>query len=330
MPDRLDIIRRLFVAYKTKDDSAFMNAAQAIIRELTTANRHAEAKALKKLLEENQESQPLSDTLRGLPAARRPGDELVTRLQYRVRRDEVFLSFETATAIDRVLVEFRERHLLTEHGLHPKTKLLFWGPPGCGKTYTAQMVATELELPLNVVRLSNIISSYVGETASNLQRVFSLAASTPMVLLLDEADALAKDREDKNDVGELKRVVNSLLQMMDDASRGASLIIMASNHQYLLDPAIWRRFDDVIQFPMPTAVDRERFLKYLTNGLSISGSLPELSRELTDFSFADLDRIVNESAKDKILHHMKEVSTSLIKTNAGALKTKRKAARSGR
>ncbi len=129
MSDRLDSIRRIFVAYKTKDDSAFMNAAQAIIRELTTANRHVEARALKNVIEEIQETQSLPATLRSLPAGRRTSEELLTRLQYHMRRDEVSLSFETAKAIDRVLVEFRQRRLLTEHGLYPKTKLLFWAPP---------------------------------------------------------------------------------------------------------------------------------------------------------------------------------------------------------
>ena len=188
------------------------------------------------------------------------------------------------------------------------------------------MVATELSLPLNIIRLSSIISSYVGETAANLQRAFSAANQMEMVLLLDEIDALAKDREDRNEVGELKRVVNSLLQMMDEANLGKSLIIMASNHQYLLDPAIWRRFDDVVSFPIPTPSEREAYLKSLTNGLVLVGSLKDLAKDLTGFSFADIERIVNEGAKDKVLQKLKAVSVELIRSHAKTLESKRKAA----
>ena len=144
MVDRLDVIRRLIVAFRTRDEVEFRGAAEAVVRELTTANRHSEAKTLRELLSVKTEDTPRAESLKSLPPIRRAGEEFLIRSLRRVRRDEVFLCPETAIAIDRVLLEVRQRHLLAEHGLQPKSKLLFWGPPGCGKTYSAQMIATEL------------------------------------------------------------------------------------------------------------------------------------------------------------------------------------------
>jgi SpoVK/Ycf46/Vps4 family AAA+-type ATPase len=114
-----------------------------------------------------------------------------------------------------------------------------------------------------------LITSFVGETGSNLQKVLSLAEQSPMVLLLDEADAIAKARDDANDVGELRRVVNSLLQGLDSVAKRRSLVILASNHSHLFDPAIWRRFDEIVEFPLPSQSERILQLKHLTSGLKL-------------------------------------------------------------
>jgi AAA+ superfamily predicted ATPase len=139
-------------------------------------------------------------------------------------------------------------------------------------------LAHELGLPVGVVRLNAVISSFLGDTASHLHRVFNLANTTPMVLLLDEVDAVGKNRDDPNDVGELKRVVNSLLQAMDTFDSSKSIIIAASNHQYLLDPALWRRFDALIEFPLPGKTEREIYLQRLLNGVEFDGSLEYSAR----------------------------------------------------
>jgi ATP-dependent 26S proteasome regulatory subunit len=125
-----------------------------------------------------------------------------------------------------------------------------------------------------------------------------------MVLLIDEVDAVGKNRDDRNDVGELKRVVNSLLQAMDAFSKNQpSLLIAASNHQYLLDPALWRRFDDVVEFPMPDAVEREKLLKILLSGVTFEGSISQSVRAMTSMSFAEIERATIEAIKTMILEH---------------------------
>lgn len=149
--------------------------------------------------------------------------------------------------IEKIINENTNAHLLQGYGLEPIKKVLFCGTPGCGKTATAEALARSLMIPLAIVRFDAIIASYLGETAANLRRVFDFARTRPVVLFFDEFDAVAKERGDENEHGELKRVVTSLLQMMD-SFRGETILIAATNHQSLLDNALWRRFDEVIFF----------------------------------------------------------------------------------
>jgi len=170
----------------------------------------------------------------------------------------------------------------------------------------------ELGLACGIVRLSSLITSYVGETASNVQKVFATADSRPMVLLIDEADAIANTRHDRNDVGELRRVVNSLLQALDYFSPKESIVVLATNHSHAFDPAIWRRFDDIIEFPKPGLKEREAHLRFLTGGLNIHGDLKITARRLAHCSYADLERAVKEVSKALLLARASFVTTDEI------------------
>jgi len=141
--------------------------------------------------------------------------------------------------------------ICTLHGFQPATKLLFCGPPGCGKTLCAEIIASELGLPLLYTRFDAIVSSYLGETAANLRKVFEYASSSRWVVLFDEFDAIGKARDDAAEHGELKRVINSFLQLLDGFT-APSILIAATNHEQLLDPALWRRFDEILVFPRPS------------------------------------------------------------------------------
>ena len=151
-----------------------------------------------------------------------------------------------------------------------------------------------------------------------------------MVLLLDEADAIAKARDDSNDVGELRRVVNALLQGLDYFAPKRSLIILASNHSHLFDPAIWRRFDDVIAFPLPSQSERLGQLKQLTSGLRVKGNLGNAARKLEGISFAEIERAVNEIAKTKVLERRPFIAADAIVAEARQWRAKRDAALSVR
>ena len=301
---RDELLIQLFRAHSEEKSEAFLNAANAVIQEALVSNNHALATKLQKALEgpfEARRKRRNRPSLLPLPTDRRNGESLVDIHESTVSEEQVIRVPDVERQIARILDEHNQRKRLAEYGYAPKGKILFWGPPGCGKTHTASYLAHELGLPLGTVRLNAIISSYLGDTAAHIQKVFDLASTTPMVLLLDEIDSIAKQRDDPNDVGELKRVVNSLLQAMDRFVPGDSLVVAASNHQYLLDPAVWRRFDDIVNFPMPSKAERDAYLKHLLNGVELQGSQANISKSLTNLSFADIKKVITEAVKTALL-----------------------------
>ena len=163
---------------------------------------------------------------------------------------EVILSKRNEEKLDSFILSYQNADKLNSLGINGSNSLLLYGPPGCGKTKCAYLIAKKLNLPLVVARLDSLISSYLGTTAKNIRSLFEFAQKMPCVLFLDEFDAIAKARDDNNELGELKRIVNSLLQNIDTMSKD-SLILAATNHQQLLDPAIWRRFDYKLEIELP-------------------------------------------------------------------------------
>lgn len=308
-------LKSLIVSHKGHDEPGFRRSAEAIIRELSTQNRPGEARVIREALGTVNGSGHKPTPTVEMSVIARPANGLVSMRELRAKPVLVF-SDETETGLQRVLFENREAARLAEAGLRPQSRLLFWGPPGCGKTAAAAWLASELGLPLGVVRVGALITSYVGETGANLQRVLAAAEQTPMVLLIDEADAVAKSRDDLQDVGELRRIVNALLQGLDTFTSRRSIIIFASNHSHVFDAAIWRRFDEVVSFPIPGNAERLRLLKHLTNGLTLTGSLPKVAGQLAGNSYADIERAVHAVAKDTVLLQRKTVPAADIVTEA--------------
>ena len=141
------------------------------------------------------------------------------------------------------------------NGVAPINKILFYGPPGCGKTLCASVIAAEIGIPLMYVRYDALVSSYLGETASNIKKVFDFARHDSFVIMFDEFDAIGRSRNDTTEHGEIKRVVNTFLQQIDNF-KGHSIIIAATNFEQSLDYAIWRRFDDTIRFDLPSKQEK--------------------------------------------------------------------------
>ena len=185
--------------------------------------------------------------------------ELYDIIRPTVSLDDVVLPANQRKLLLQILQEHNENAKLAEHNLPVANRLLLCGPPGCGKTMTANAIAHELGLPMAYVRLDGLVSSYLGQTSVNLRKVFTSVGTMPIVLFLDEFDAIAKKRDDGNEMGELKRVVTALLQNFDNMHDNVFLIA-ATNHEHLLDPAIWRRFNYVINFGYPDDEQRAELI----------------------------------------------------------------------
>jgi SpoVK/Ycf46/Vps4 family AAA+-type ATPase len=188
-------------------------------------------------------------------------------------------------------------------GLRPTSSLIFQGPPGVGKTITAQWLASELNLPLYTLDLTAVMSSFLGKTGSNLRAVIDFAKSKPCVLLLDEIDAIAKKRSDEADVGELKRLVTVMLQELEEWPP-EGLLISATNHPELVDPALWRRFDMVMTFSLPERTDvRLAIEEFLEEDLvEFKPWLDLFSSLLEGSSYSHIKKTIQRIRKAKILY----------------------------
>ena len=197
----------------------------------------------------------------------------------------------------RAMREFREWDVLEVNGLRPSHKLLFCGPPGCGKTATAEAIATELGLPLVYVRFDSVVSSLLGETASNLRKVFEYIHEETWVVLFDEFDAIGRSRDDTTEHGEIKRVVNAFLQMLDNF-HGRSLLLAATNFEQALDPALWRRFDEVVRFDRPTGSQIDELMESrLAIVRNAKVSTKPYTAQLEGSTFGDIERITIDVLK---------------------------------
>jgi DNA polymerase III delta prime subunit len=316
-PDLVESLRTMIVSHREHDEDGFRHGAESIIRALTVQNRPSEARSLKEAMRISGQRnvspttpvQPTANVSISVLTRQMPG--LISFIPANGQRHLVFQK-QTGHSLSGVIGEHRAASKLAEAGLSPRRKLLFWGPPGCGKTATAQWLAHELGLPCGIVRLASLITSYVGETGANIQKVLQIANQTPMVLLVDEADAIAKSRDDENDVGELRRVVNTLLQGLDAFTNHNSIVILASNHTHLFDSALWRRFDDVVEFPLPSESERLELLRHLTSGLKLTGRLSSVAKGMVGRSFAEVERAVFEVAKTLVIENRSSASTTDI------------------
>ena len=229
-----------------------------------------------------------------------------------IRLSDMALPETLADRLKRVLLEQRQQKRLREHGLQPRRKLLFIGPPGSGKTMTASALAGELHVPLFTIMLEGLITKFMGETAAKLRLVFDAIRQTRGVYLFDEFDALGAHRTQANDVGEIRRVLNSFLQFLEKDSSD-SLVVAATNHPQMLDLALFRRFDDVIEYALPDTGLAEDILKrklamFDTNGVDWSSVLPEAE----GLSHADLARASEEAAKHAVLNGSTHITSEAL------------------
>nr|VFK78463.1 MAG: ATPase family associated with various cellular activities (AAA) [Candidatus Kentron sp. SD] len=298
------LLRQLIKSGSEGNSDAFRDASEAVIREERDKHHHLLANDLEKILygRASTTNRPFLSLVKQAPTDKERGLPLL-HIKEPVRRiEDLVLSDQNQSLIDEILQEHHRQSVLRSHGLSPVDRLLFCGPPGCGKTLTAEVLASELGLPLAIVRIDSVVSSYLGETAANLRQVLDFIASVPMVALFDEFDALAKERADAADHGELKRVVNAFLQLLD-GYEGKSLLVAATNHEGILDAAIWRRFDEVLVFEPPNLEQLRRLLTCKLRGLhrEFEPDNNEVASLFNGMSHADVERVLRRAAKEMVL-----------------------------
>ena len=227
--------------------------------------------------------------------------------------DELILDQPNRALFDSLVREFRHRDNLRRHGLTPRRKLLFCGPPGCGKTLAAEIFAVQTGLPFRVLRIDALVSSFLGETASNLRKVFDDAARRPSVLFLDEFDAIAHTRLDQTEHSEMRRVVNSLLLLIENRTIPGA-IIAATNLQDKIDRALWRRFDEVVLFDLPGLADVKAVLRLKTRNYPAEFDISKKALKLRGMSYADIERVCMSAIKLSILDGGRRVSEKQFET----------------
>lgn len=221
---------------------------------------------------------------------------------------------ELLQRVERIVSEYLQRHKIKQHGLSHRRKVLLTGPPGTGKTLTARVLAHELRLPLMTVQVDKLASKFMGETGAKLRKVFELIQRRQAVYFFDEFDTLGGGRVNDNDVGEMRRVLNAMLQFIEQ-DQSDSLIIAATNSPELLDKALFRRFDDVLVYELPSSEERRALVaNILGTFLPSRMGWSEVLKRSEGLSHAELDLACKDAIKEAILTDRSRIATAMLTT----------------
>lgn len=229
------------------------------------------------------------------------------------RLSDLVVAPQIKERIERIIHEFTYKDKLFKHNLENRRKIMFSGNPGTGKTMTASIIANELKLPIYVVLMDKIVTKYMGETSAKLRQIFDFIEDVPAVYLFDEFDAIGGQRGKDNEVGEMRRVLNSFLQFIE-RDHSDSLIIAATNNLELLDQALFRRFDDVIHYQLPTDNEKIQLLKNRLNGNLSKKEIKELLPELDSLSHAEINQACLDVIKTSVIYDLPIRFDLVVKT----------------
>ena len=305
-------LKALIKSHISRDDGHFLSVAMQVAAHDAKLGHGKLAEELRVMIDaaKNRIGQDATGKLVAIGSAAKPRAELANLLTVShpaIRLGDMVLDEVASNQLQRVIKEQRQQARIKEHGLSPRRKLLLVGLPGTGKTMTAAALAGELGVPLFLVRLDSLITKFMGETASKLRQVFDAITDIRGVYFFDEFDAIGSQRGLANDVGEIRRVLNSFLQMIEH-DHSNSLIVAATNHPEVLDYALFRRFDDVVEYDLPTP---EQAMALIQSRLGYFAPKPfkkdGLLEQTEGLSYAEICRAVDASIKDAILHEQTKV-----------------------
>ncbi len=287
------------------DKEKVVNYATVLANNLEKQGDTSLARKIRAVLNQKRGTLTALDSLSARPVDSESRMDIVEVSFPQIETGEIVLNKYTHEALYNFVESYNRRDILLKSGFIAANTLLLYGPPGCGKTTVAQLISSITGLPLITARLDGLVSSLLGSTAKNIRKIFDYASRRECILFLDEFDVIAKLRDDKNELGELKRVVNSLIQNIDSFSED-SILIAATNHQELLDPAIWRRFTSVITLEKPQKDEINQLLhitlkEKTTNFLSVPKKLEIIENALIGFSHSDIKTILFNAMRGVIL-----------------------------
>lgn len=301
-----DLLIRLFKSIEGDKNDDIVKVAEKIIADESEKGHTKLAEKLKTLLSKNiithetfnKELRTLLPEGAFIPTDKRNNIPLATMIAQNDLRHEMILSNNVEEKIQRIVKEYAARERLAKFDLKPKKKILLYGNPGCGKSMSAERIAWTIGLPFLKVRLDAIISSYLGESATNLKKLFDSLNNYPCVLLLDEFDYIAKTRNNSQDVGEMHRVVNILLNLLEDYN-APGILIATTNIEGSIDKAIFRRFDDIVEIPKPGKAEIIRLLKASLSTMQIDREVnfSLFADKLKSYSAALIVKIAKDAAK---------------------------------
>lgn len=319
-----DQLKALVRSFLDRNDAQFVSVAMQVAAHEARRGHGKLAEEIKELIDQakarHTDLTPVDRTPTPIGRPRGELSTLVASSYPTERLAALIVSPDVQRRLERLVREQRHFAQIRDHGLAPRRKLLLVGPPGTGKTLTASVLAGELGLPLFQIRLDGLLSKFMGETAAKLRLVFDAIAATRAVYFFDEFDAIASQRGLGNDVGEVRRVLNSFLQFIEQDDSN-SLIVGATNHPEILDHAVYRRFDDVIEYELPGPEQVEQTLRARLGRMRPATPDWRALRQLAaGLSYADIGRAVDEALKEAIIAGRDRVRDEDVRTALGERK----------
>jgi SpoVK/Ycf46/Vps4 family AAA+-type ATPase len=311
-------ILALLNSHADGDEDQFLSIAMQVAAQEARQGRPDTADKLKRAVQKARDKNRRTKPIGGqspIQLARPRGElqELVESSYPKVKLSNMVLSDDVSSRLSKIVRQQQNRAILREHGQKPTTHMLLVGPPGTGKTMTASALAGELHLPLFTVRLEALFSRYFGETAGKLRLFFDQVAQTRGVYLLDEFDAIGARRGDPNDVGEIRRVLNSVLAFMEEPNSTDSLVVAATNHVEILDGALARRFDEVTEYKLPDLSGARSVVEHRLGKFKFGAKAwATLENSFEGLSQGELVRAADAVVKDAILEGVKKVSPEAL------------------
>ncbi|MGD9600075.1 MAG: AAA family ATPase [Steroidobacteraceae bacterium] len=319
-----EILKRLFRAVTEGSDESLRKVCGVIIEDVKRKHHQHLADQLEQILVDSTKNEEPKQVIKlrpattevvnnTLPQARRGQENLISIFSRQELEHYMVLPKSIEEKFVRIEQEYAARERLANYGLKARKKILLYGPPGCGKTLAAKRLAWNTGLKLVKVRFDVMISSLFGESANNLRTIFDFCSVNPSVLLLDECDFIARSRNSNKDIGEVQRIVNTLLQLLEDYNF-PGLVIATTNLYEQLDHALFRRFDDAFEVPLPGEDEINKLLKFSFSTVTLDRDVDfnKISTKLKGYSSADVVKVAQNAAKNVVLGGETKVTSKVI------------------